>query len=293
MGSGTGRGAARKDATESYRERRCGHRKEHPPVWAAYGKLVRLFREQAGLTQSTLAHAIGYSLEQVASVEQGRRPAKDSFTKAAERVLSAGGALRVLQDDVDHAKLPQFFRDFALLEAEALSRFSYDPMVIPGLLQTEAYARALLEAHFPPMDEETIEHHLSARLARQSLLTRKNPPVVFVFILEEAALHREVGGPAVMKEQLRHLLTCTGMRNVEIQVMRTSQSVHNGVNGQMVLLETIDHRRFVGLESQGTVSVVSEEDDVSEFWLQYGMLRTQALNATESARLIEREAGRR
>lgn len=278
-------------------QRECGTtgrrspEKEHPAAWSAYGKLVRLFRERAGLTQQGLAEAIDYSLEQVASVEQGRRPAKAAFTEAAERVLEAGGALRVLQEDVDRAKLPVFFQDFALLEAEAVSRFSYDPMLVPGLLQTEAYARTLLEAHFPPLEEEAIEQHLSARLARQSLLTRKKPCVVFSFVLEEGALHREVGGRAVMGEQLARLRDCTRMRNIEIQVMPTERAAHSGVNGQMVLLETLERRQFVSIEAQGIVNIRSDRNEVSEFCLQYGMLRSQALNTEESARFIERLAG--
>jgi transcriptional regulator with XRE-family HTH domain len=154
-------------------ERDCGTavrrkpEKELPAVWTVYGKLVRLFRERAGLTQQTLAEAIGYSVEQVASVEQGRRPAKATFTQAAERVLRAEGALQVLQEDVDRVKLPEFFQDFALLEAEAVSRFSYDPMLVPGLLQTESYARALLEAHRPPLEDDAIDQHVTARLDRK------------------------------------------------------------------------------------------------------------------------------
>ncbi|MFD1659539.1 helix-turn-helix domain-containing protein [Streptomyces caeni] len=270
---------------------RRGPGKERPAVWSAYGKLVRLFRERAGLTQQALADAIGYSSEQVASVEQGRRPAKAAFTEAAEHVLDAGGALRVLQGDVDRAKLPLFFQDFASLEAEAVSRFSYDPMLVPGLLQTEAYAQALLEAHFPPLEEEAIEQHLNARLARQSLLTRKNPCVVFSFILEEGALHRMVGGRSVMGEQLARLRDCTRMRNVEIQVMPTQRAAHSGVNGQIVLLETVERRQFVSIEAQGIVNIRSDRDEVSEFCLQYGMLRSQALNTEESARFIEHLAG--
>ncbi|MFI0503748.1 Scr1 family TA system antitoxin-like transcriptional regulator [Streptomyces albogriseolus] len=270
---------------------RRGPDRERPAAWSAYGKLVRLFRERAGLTQQALADAIGYSMEQVASVEQGRRPAKAVFTEAAERVLDAGGALRVLQPDVDRAKLPLFFQDFALLEAEAVSRFSYDPMLVPGLLQTEAYARALLEAHFPPLEEEAIEQHLTARLARQSLLTRKNPCVVFSFILEEGALRRAVGGNVVLAEQLAHLRECSRRRNVEIQVMPTRRAAHSGVNGQIVLLETVERRQFVSIEAQGIVNIRSDRDEVSEFWLRYGMLRSQALDSEESARLIERMAG--
>jgi transcriptional regulator with XRE-family HTH domain len=183
-------------------ERDCGTavrrkpEKELPAVWTVYGKLVRLFRERAGLTQQTLAEAIGYSVEQVASVEQGRRPAKATFTQAAERVLRAEGALQVLQEDVDRAKLPEFFQDFALLEAEAVSRFSYDPMLVPGLLQTESYARALLEAHRPPLEDDAIDQHVTARLDRQVLLHRR----------EEIAPD-ERGAPAVGRLGLLHAVS--------------------------------------------------------------------------------------
>ncbi|MFF1278813.1 Scr1 family TA system antitoxin-like transcriptional regulator [Streptomyces marokkonensis] len=265
--------------------------KERPAAWSAYGKLVRLFRERAGLTQQALAEAIDYSLEQVASVEQGRRPAKSAFTEAAERVLEAGGALRVLQDDVDRAKLPVFFQDFALLEAEAVSRFSYDPLLIPGLLQTEAYAQALLEAHFPPLPDDIVEQRVAARLARQALLSRKSPPMVFVFVVEEAAIRRVVRNTTLMRGQLEHLLACSKMRNVELQIMPTARGAHSGLNGPMVLIESTDRKQFVYIEAQDVVSVRSDRNEVSEFWLRYGMLRTQALNAEESSRLVERMAG--
>jgi transcriptional regulator with XRE-family HTH domain len=265
--------------------------KELPAVWIAYGKLVRLFRDKAGLTQQALAEAIGYSVEQVASVEQGRRPAKAAFTEAVERVLGAGGALRVLQDDVDRAKFPLFFQDFAALEAEAVSRFSYDPTLIPGLLQTEEYVQALLEAHYPPLDDETIEQRVAARLARQTLLTNQKPPVVFVFIIEESAIRRVVRSPAVMQGQLQHLLRCAALRNVELQIMPTGRGAHSGLNGAMVLLESGDRKQYVYVEAQDIVTVRSDRHEVSEFWMRHGMLRTQALNTEDSACLIERIAG--
>lgn len=278
-------------------ERACqttGRRKqerERPAVWVAYGKLLRLFRERAGMTQQELADAIGYSVEQVASVEQGRRPARPAFTEAAERVLDTGGALRTLQEDVDLAKLPLFFQDFALLESEAVSRFSYDPLLIPGLLQTKQYAEALLTAHFPPLDEETIEQPVAARLARQGLLTRKSPPIVFVFVVEESAVRRTISSVDVMRAQLTHLLECAAMRNVELQIMPTGQGAHSGLNGGMVLLESTDRKQYAYVETQDVVSVRSDRKEVSEFWLRYGMLRTQALSTEESSSLIEHMAG--
>ncbi|GHJ38421.1 helix-turn-helix transcriptional regulator [Streptomyces sp. TS71-3] len=264
---------------------------DRPRIWTGYGKLLKHFRELAGLTQSELADAVGYSCEQVASIEQGRRPAKAAFTEAAERVLNAGGALLALQEDVDLARLPLFFQDFAAIEAEAVSRFSYDPLLIPGLLQTEEYARALQNAHFPPLDDELVEEHVAGRMARQALIGRKQSPIVFVFIIEETALHRRVGGDAVMRRQLQWLLECAQLRNVEVQIMPTSRVAHSGLNGAMVLLEDLERRQFVYIEAQGVGTVLSDRQQVSEFWLRYGMLRSQALDTEESVLLIQRAAG--
>ncbi|MFD5034117.1 Scr1 family TA system antitoxin-like transcriptional regulator [Streptomyces sp. NPDC058405] len=263
---------------------------DRPGVWVAYGKLVKLFREKSGLTQQELADAVGYSCDQVASIEQGRRPAKSAFTDAAEVALSAGGTLSVLQDDVDLAKLPAFFQDFALIETEAISRFSSDPLLIPGLLQTEDYARALFSAHCPPLSEETIEQHVEARLSRQKLLTR-TPIAELCFIIGESALTSAVGSAEVMRAQLQHLLKQGTARNVEIQVMPAGRRFHLGLNGPMVIMETLEHRQVGYIESQDVGVVVTGAAKVSAFGLRYGKLRTQALNVEESARLIERVAG--
>ncbi|MEV4332105.1 helix-turn-helix transcriptional regulator [Streptomyces sp. NPDC049597] len=263
---------------------------DRPVIWVGYGKLLKLFRERAHYTQQALADAVGYSYEQAASIEQGRRPAKAAFTEAAERVLDAGGALAVLQDDVDRAKLPAFFRDFALIETEAVSRFSYDPLLVPGLLQTEEYARALFAGHCPPLDDEIIEQHTEARLNRQKLLAR-TPLVDLSFVIEDAALRNPIGGPDVMRGQLQRLLEVGASRHVEIQVMPSGRGFHPGLNGAFVVLETLEHQMVGYVESQETGVVVSDSAKVSAFALRYGKLRSQALNAEESARLIERRVG--
>ncbi|MEV4970233.1 helix-turn-helix domain-containing protein [Streptomyces scopuliridis] len=263
---------------------------DRPGVWVAYGKLVKLWRNKSGLTQQELAEAVGYSCDQLASIEQGRRPAKSAFTDAAEVALSAGGTLAVLQDDVDLAKLPLFFQDFALIETEAVSRFSSDPMLIPGLLQTEEYARALVSAHSPPLSEEVIEQRVEARLTRQKLLTR-TPMVDTCFIIGELALTSMVGDAEVMRAQLRHLLKQGTMRNVEIQIMPLDRGFHPGLDGSMVVMETLEHRRVGYIESQEVGLVITNAATVSAFGLRHGKLRTQALNVEESAHLIEHMAG--
>ncbi|RDG37315.1 helix-turn-helix domain-containing protein [Streptomyces corynorhini] len=263
---------------------------DRPAIWVGYGKLVKLFRNRAGLTQEGLAEAVGYSVEQVASIEQGRRPAKTAFTEKAEVSLSAQGTLNALQDDVDLAKLPLFFQDFALIETEAISRMCYEPLLIPGLLQTEAYARALFSAHTPPLSEEMIEQNLEARINRQKLLTR-TPMVDSCFIIGESALMSMANSGDIMKGQLLHLVKQGRMRNVEIQVMPSERGFHLGLNGPMVLMESLEHRQVGYIESQGVGLVVTDAAQVSGFTLRYGKLRAQALSAQASAQLIERMAG--
>ncbi|NWF29443.1 helix-turn-helix domain-containing protein [Streptomyces sp. PKU-EA00015] len=261
-----------------------------PGAWSAYGRLLQHFRKRAGLNQQALGEAIGYSLEQVASVEQGRRPAKATFTTAADRVLEARGVLEVLQDEVDRAKLPQFFRNFALIEAEVVSRFSYDPLLVPGLLQTEAYARAVFAGHCPPLSEEIVDQHTEARLSRQKLLTRV-PLAELSFVVSEEALRDPVGDSEVMRGQWQRLLEVSAFRNVEVQVMPARRGFHPGKNGAFVIVESKEHRHFGYFESQGVGCVVQDAAEVSAFGLRYGKLRSQALNVEESARLIERMVG--
>ncbi|MGW4086251.1 helix-turn-helix domain-containing protein [Streptomyces sp. NPDC004822] len=271
---------------------RAGKAKEEgggdlPGAWAAYGRLLQHLRKRAGLNQQQLGEAIDYSLEQVASVEQGRRPAKAAFTRAADRVLEAGGVLEVLQDEVDRAKLPRFFRNFAVIEAEAVSRFEHEPLLVPGLLQTEEYARALFAGHCPPLGEEIVDQHTEARLGRQKLLTRV-PLAELSFIIGEEALRNPVGDRDVMRGQWQHLLEVGALRNVEVQVMPAAPGFHSGLNGPFVVLETSGHQHLGYIESQEVGCVVHEPAEVSAFGLRYGKLRSQALNGVESARLIER-----
>ncbi|WP_406150958.1 helix-turn-helix domain-containing protein [Streptomyces sp. NBC_01012] len=261
-----------------------------PGAWVAYGTLLQHLRKRAELNQQALGEAIGYSLEQVASVEQGRRPAKEAFTEAADRVLDARGVLEVRQPGVDRAKLPRFFRGFATIEAEVLSRFSYDPLLVPGLLQTEAYARAVFAGHCPPFSEEIVDRHTEARLGRQKLLTR-DPMAELSFIIGEEALRDPVGGPEIMRGQWVRLLQAGALRNVEVQVMPTGQGFHPGKNGPFVTVQTNEHEHLGYFESQGVGCTVSKPSEISAFGLRYGKLRSQALNVEESARLIERLVG--
>jgi hypothetical protein len=191
---------------------------------------------------------------------------------------------------VERARLPARFRDFALWEKDAVRLDAYEPLLIPGLLQTGDYTRALVNHHCPPLSDETVADRVSARLARQTIFD-SGSTVVMSFVMEEAVLRRPVGGPAVMKEQLSQLLERARLRNVSIQVMPTARWQHNGSLGPVTVLETTDGHTLAYTEAQGVSSFISDRAAVRVCSERHGIIRMQALDAEESAHLIEQLAG--
>jgi transcriptional regulator with XRE-family HTH domain len=259
------------------------------PLLKAVGTQIKYLRDKAGLTQAEFGGQIGYGVDQVSSVERGRRPPKPQFIAGAERVLDAGGVLAAVGDIVDQARLPARFRDFVAWEKNAQSFHSYDPHTIPGLLQTRPYIEAMMSMHCPPMSDGTVEDRVSARLERQEIFER-SPAVVLGFVIEEAALRRPVGGPSVMKEQLKLLLERSALRHVSIQVMPMEQWQF-GALGPLALLETHDGRSLAYTEAQGMSSFITDREPLQTCIQRHGIIRMQALDTEESARFIEQLAG--
>ncbi len=218
-----------------------------------FGAVVQALREHAGLSREELATLVRFSKHTVASVELGRRMPDRAFVERAEEVLGNTGALRRAAPHLArHVGLASWFRQWARLETKAISLYTYECRVVPGLLQTEAYARAV-SLDVPPLpDPDALEQRIAARLARQELLavTRK-PPTAFSFIVEQAVLERWTGGEAVTRQLLDHLVELIEQNwNVEFQVMPTRQPSHAGMDGPIMLAETSENRWFAYSEGQ-------------------------------------------
>ncbi|MEU5594363.1 DUF5753 domain-containing protein [Streptomyces sp. NPDC020298] len=161
--------------------------------------------------------------------------------------------------------------------------------MVPGSLQTEAYARAIYNCHVPALDDEEIDSRVAARLKRQQFFDRKPRPLVS-YVLEEGILTRPLGGPEALREQLLHILDIGRLRHVEIQVMPHNRQAHAGLNGPMILLETAEHRQLAYVEGPSGGYFVSEQPDLGELFARYGILRAQALNPDESSKRINEVA---
>ncbi|WP_405779606.1 DUF5753 domain-containing protein [Streptomyces sp. NBC_00859] len=205
----------------------------------------------------------------------------------ADDATSAQGALLAVAKELRIGHLPQWTEEYAERERTASALHTYANHVIPGLLQTGAYARAIFDCNYcPPLDDEEIEVQVSTRLMRQELFSRKPLPVVG-FVLEQSALTRPLGGDQVLKEQLFHVIEMGRLRNVQIQVMPHRRMAHAGLAGPMILLETAEYPQLAYVEGQGGGYFVSEQPAVGHLFGKYGILRAQALTPEESAKLVE------
>lgn len=208
------------------------------------GSLLRQLRADRGLSIEDVTERAMFSATKLSRLETGRvgaspRDIRDlcivyGITDAAERdrlmALAREGKQRGWWQEYD---LP--YATYVGLEAEASSISNYDMGVIPGLLQVEGYARAIFESGDPPLDPVSLQQRVEARIRRQSLLVREDGPI-FHCIVDEAALHRVIGGPSVMRAQLSRILDAADLPKVTIQVIPFGVGAHPGLDSNFVIL---------------------------------------------------------
>ena len=255
-----------------------------------FGRQLKLFRERAGMDRARLGSLTGYSASTIASFEQGRRIPPPKFIDQVDEVLDAGGVLSASKEEVARAQYPAFFRDAAKLEAEAVELHVYANQAVPGLLQTEEYARAVFTNWRPLLHEDVVEQRVTARLARQEIFCRTQLPTIS-FVIEEAVLRRPIGGSRVLRGQLEHILLTRERRNIEIQVMPLDREENAGMAGPFTLIETKEGRRIAYAEVQNVSRLQTERERVRALEVKYGIIRAQALPPRESLAYVEKLLG--
>ncbi|MFF4348730.1 Scr1 family TA system antitoxin-like transcriptional regulator [Streptomyces sp. NPDC001530] len=260
------------------------------PAAQYFAEVLRLVRVHAELTQDELGQRMAYSGAAVSAVETCAKPATDEFIKAAEKALDSFGIIAAAAKYLRLERYPEYFQGFVQLEQEALSVSSYSTQLVHGLLQTEAYTRALLKCDFPPLEDVEIEQLTLARMERKALFGRK-PVCVINTILEEDALRRRIGDKEVMRDQYDYLIECSERPNLVIQVMPSNVGPHAGLRGPMTVIETPEQTSLVYTEALGKSLLVSEPTEVGVLTRRYAMISRQALRPDESVDLIRQLAG--
>ncbi|MEV8444990.1 MULTISPECIES: helix-turn-helix domain-containing protein [Streptomyces] len=253
---------------------------------ALFGSRLRKLRVAAGLTQAevgALAHVVSSRIAQLERAT-GAKPTLE-LTRVLDKELVADDLLVDLWPYVYREAFPDWSRAVITYSARAKVMRQYAAHVVPGLLQTREYAKALLSASRSLRDEEHLEERLAARLSRQDRLTGPDRPELWI-ILDESVLRRPVGGSSVMRGQLEHLLKMAEEPNITVQVLPFNQGEHDAMGGSLTLLVMPDGSHVAYTEGAHYGQLTEEPDEVERFELTYDDLRAMALAPRASLDLI-------
>jgi transcriptional regulator with XRE-family HTH domain len=255
--------------------------------------MLRYYRERAELSRSELAQQISKSVSLIQAIELGQRAATAEVTEDLERVLPADGALTQLRDEIGdglgYQAYPSWFQDWLISEREAKRLRWFEPLLVPGLLQTEDYARAVFGTRFGVTDEE-IEEQVTARLKRQEVLTRNDPPALWI-IVDESVLRRAVGGTYVMREQVGHLIEAARRPHVSMQVISSAVGAYRGLwAGGFAIADCEDAPPVGYQETAAQGQFVDRTEDVGTLVDCWDTLVREALPWATSQSLLEEAA---
>ncbi len=260
-----------------------------------FGAELRFYRTRAGLAQKDLAARANVSHDVISKIETGDRPPAEDFPPRLDAVaeLDTRGALTRLWDHLKKGqkqRLYGWFQEWADLEAEATVLRSYEPLIVPGLLQTEDYAQAILSAR-PDGNLADLDEQVAARLARQAVLERADAPQLWC-VLDEGVLHRAIGGAKVMRSQLFRLADLAEHPKTTIQVIQAADA-HAGLLGGFVIVDLDGKPPMAYLETAAEGQVTDSPSVTAHLALRFDRLRAEALPWAASRDLIRKVAEER
>ncbi|MFJ8749470.1 Scr1 family TA system antitoxin-like transcriptional regulator [Streptomyces sp. NPDC102441] len=253
---------------------------------ALLGAELRHRREAAGLSQDDLGAPLFVSGSFIGQLEAGTRRMQLDQAQKLDEVLDAGGFFVRNCAALKKSKYPDHFAEAAEAERLATTIREYAPLLIPGLLQTETYARAVFRAYQPTATEDVIDELVAARLERAQLLADPTTPMLWV-VLDEAVLRRRVGGPGVMAEALHHVARLVQQHRIIVQMLPFSAGAHTAMGGGLKLMAFSDAPPLAYLDGLGSGQLLDEPPMVRKYELTYDLLVASALSPADSLAMIK------
>ncbi|MEU4010200.1 helix-turn-helix transcriptional regulator [Streptomyces pseudogriseolus] len=253
---------------------------------ALFGARVRRLRTAAGLTQAelgALTHVVSTRITQIERAS-GAKPTLE-LARALDSALGADGLLVELWPYVYREAFPDWSRKFMEYSERAVAVREYAAHVVPGLLQTEAYARAVLKVGRTLGSDEQLEERVAVRMGRQKRLVTVDRPELWV-VLDEAVLRRPVGGLLVTRDQLTRLLAAGTEPHITVQVLPFDQGEHEAMGGSLTVLTLVDGTEVAYTEGAHYGQLIEDPDEVRRFSLTYDRLRAAALPPLMSLDMI-------
>jgi DNA-binding XRE family transcriptional regulator len=252
-------------------------------VAALLGFKVRTHRERKGWTQDQLGPMVWVTGDQISKIEIAKRmPSWEAVTEF-DRLFGTGEYFQDLWHLANKETLPEWFRPYAELEPEAGSLRIFSFGVVHGLLQTQDHARGVLAASQEPEERERL---VEARMKRQGILDRKEPPWLWV-VIDEAALRRSAGEDKVMRDQIAHLIDLAQRSNITIQIVPMSRGNYLGLAGSMTILSFDEGPNAVYVEDQVGGRLIEEDSAVERCEVRFDLIRASALSQEESLELLK------
>ncbi|QYX80439.1 helix-turn-helix domain-containing protein [Streptomyces akebiae] len=248
-----------------------------------YGWELRRQREAHGLKQGQLGEIIFCTGSLVGQIETTKKIPTRDFSERVDAALGTDGVFSRLIGLVLRSQLPNWFQPYAEMEAKATYISTYQAQLVYGLLQTEEYARAVLATGMP----DDLDGLVAARMERQRILEREQPPLAWA-ILDEAVLHRPVGGREVMRGQLARLLEFAEHRWMRIQVLPFRAGEHTSLDGAFNLLRFDSDPDIIYTEDLISGHMTANPETIREAARRYAHLQAAALSVEDSATLITR-----
>lgn len=262
---------------------------------------LRALRQAKRLTCQQVADALDWSVSKVSRMETGVRGLFPDDVAAMLGYLEAPSKLRdellTLVRDGEKpnwiqigAGLPKHWKNLIRIEGDATAIYNYEPLVVPGLLQTGDYARAVIGAGNLELSESVVDHLVRTRMGRQAVLSRHDAPTLMVMI-DEMVVRRPVGGSGCMHGQLQHLINVARRPRVEIQVVPFEVGANPGLEGPMVIMEFDAQPTLVHVEMRSASGFLEEPAELNRAKVAWRALRSMALSPEDSVRLIAEVAG--
>jgi transcriptional regulator with XRE-family HTH domain len=254
-------------------------------VGTNYGDWLRERRETAGLTQQQLAEAAVMTRTHIAHIEAGRRVPSREDARRLDNALGTGNVLSSFLPQQE-AAVADYFEAARLLEQQAVMIREFALSFVPGILQTERYARAVLSTSFPPVSEEECDRLVVTRLERARILDNPVTPVVWA-LLDEAVLRRVVGGREVMAEQIAHLVRLVERRRVRVHVVPYGVGAYQLLQGLVTLMSFEDQPPLAYSEGVQVGKVHDSPSVVTRLEGAYDLALSDALPLKESTAMMQ------
>ncbi|MEN8649358.1 helix-turn-helix transcriptional regulator [Streptomyces sp. 21So2-11] len=253
---------------------------------ALLGAELRHAREKTRLSQEELGRPLFVSGSFVGQMEAGTRRMQPEYARRIDEILATDGFFTRNCKASNKSRYPDHFAEAAEVEAIATAIREYAPLLIPGLLQTEAYARAVFRAYQPTATEAVIDELVAARLDRAHLLDDPTTPLLWA-VLDEAVLRRRVGGAAAMGAALRHVAKLARSHRIIVQVLPFAAGAHMALEGALKLMAFADAPPLAYIQGLGTGQLQDDPATVARYELTYDLIAASALSPEASLALIE------